>query len=104
MLLAEILEKDMENCCLAMKNDQKLKDLEEQMDFALDSLSDKQKLEVEEKVDAYVARIIRIVYLQGIKDYAELQDMLKNKDISELLDEIRPLREWNLQKTLLYLY
>ena len=93
MLLAEILEKDMENCRLVMKNDQKLKDLEGQLDFALDSLPDKQKLEAEEKVDAYVARIIRIVYLQGIKDYAELQNMLKDGDILELLDEIRPLRE-----------
>ncbi len=37
-------------------------------------------------MDAYVARIIRIVYLQGIKDYAELQNMLKNGDVSELLD------------------
>lgn len=37
-------------------------------------------------MDAYVARIIRIVYLQEIKDYAELQNMLKNGDVSELLD------------------
>ena len=79
MLINKILEDDTRNCYEAMKNDIQLEELEKKF-YELT----KEDMEVERVFSAYMARVIRIAYLQGMKKFAELCGVLK-QDTQEIL-------------------
>jgi len=79
MLIKKIIEEDTRNCFEAMKKDLLLGELESQFyELAGDNF------ELEKVFSAYMARVIRIAYLQGMKDFVELCGVLK-LDTQEIL-------------------
>lgn len=85
MLVKQILENDMDNCYEALSTDAELAELDKEFYRLANTMSDKDKLEMEDVFSAYMARVTRIAYLQGMKDFAELHVVLKD-DVTEILD------------------
>lgn len=85
MLVKQILENDMDNCYEAFSADSELAELDKGFYQLANTMSDKDKLEMEDVFSAYMARVTRIAYLQGMKDFAELHVVLKG-DVTEILD------------------
>ena len=83
MLIEQILKEDVVNCREALKKDSELQELEEKF-YELLKGTQKLKLDIEDVFSAYTAKCIRIAYLQGIKDFAELHIVLK-KSVSDIL-------------------
>lgn len=86
MLIKQILEKDMSNCYEALSADAELAERDKDFCQLADAMSDKDRLEMEDVFSAYMARVTRIAYLQGMKDFAELHVVLKD-DVSEILNK-----------------
>ena len=84
MLIKKILEDDTRNCYAAIKADTQLAELDKGFYGIADTMPDKDKLEMESIFSEYMARVIRIAYLQGIKDFAELHVILK-EDTTDIL-------------------
>lgn len=84
MLIKQIMDDDTSNCQQALEEDAKLKNLEEKLYTILSNCPEDTFLDLEKTVTEYMARVVRIAYLQGIKDFAELFITLK-KDIHEIL-------------------
>lgn len=82
MLVKQILENDMNNCYEALSTDA---ELNKEFYQLADTMSDKDRLEMEDVFSAYMARVTRIAYLQGMKDFAEPHVVLKG-DAAEVLD------------------
>lgn len=76
MLIKEILQEDVANCREALQKDLELQELEEKFYQLLENAGEV-KLELEDVFSAYTAKCIRIAYLQGIKEFAELFVVLK---------------------------
>ena len=74
MLINKIIQEDTKNCHEAMKNDAELINLEEQFYEMMQG-----DLKLENIFTSYMARVTRIAYLQGMKDFAELCEILKCK-------------------------
>ncbi len=85
MLIKQILEKDTRNCYEAIKNDVQLAALDERFYKLADTMPNADKLAVESIFSEYMARVTRIAYLQGMKDFSELHLVLKEdaKNIME---------------------
>ena len=77
MLIQQIMEKDTDNCYKAFAEDEQLNEAENIFDVRFD---------MEQIVNRYMARVTRIAFLQGIKNYAEFFIVLKN-DANEILQE-----------------
>lgn len=87
MLIQQILDEDIINCHHAFEEDKQLKDLEEKLYAIMDNCPEEIIFDMEQTVNAYGARLTRIAYLQGLKDFAELFVILKD-DAHEILQNI----------------
>lgn len=87
MLINKVLEDDTQNCYPAMAQDQELQEMEKEFYNIIDNLPKQERLEMEEIFSRYTARITRIAYLKGIKDFAELHITLKD-DIDNILKRV----------------
>ena len=87
MLIKKVLEDDTQNCYPAMAQDQELQEMEKEFYNIIDSLPKQERLEMEEIFSRYTARITRIAYLKGMKDFAELHITLKD-DIDNILKRV----------------
>lgn len=85
MLIKQILENDTRNCYEAIKNDVQLAALDERFYKLAGTMPNADKLTMESIFSEYMARVTRIAYLQGMKDFAQLHLMLKEdaKNIME---------------------
>lgn len=87
MLINKILEDDTQNCYPAMAQDKELQEMEKEFYNIIDNLPNRERLEMEEIFSRYTARITRIAYLKGMKDFAELHITLKD-DIDNILKRV----------------
>lgn len=87
MLINKVLEDDTQNCYPAMAQDKELQVMEKEFYNIIDNLPKQERLEMEEIFSRYTARITRIAYLKGIKDFAELHITLKD-DIDNILKRV----------------
>jgi len=78
MLIKQILENDTRNCYEAIKSDEQLAVLDERFYKLAGTMPNTDKLAMESIFSEYMARVTRIAYLQGMKDFAELHITLKN--------------------------
>ena len=81
MLINRMLREDTESCDEAMKRDLELSELEKEFyaHVGLDMM-------LENIFTAFMARVTRIAYLQGMKDFAELCGLLKC-DTNDILEK-----------------
>lgn len=86
MLIQQIMEDDILNCYQVYKKDEQLKDLEKKLYEVMAKCPEDVFYDMEETVNAYGARITRLAYLQGIKDFAKLHIILK-EDIHDILQK-----------------
>lgn len=84
MLIKQILVNDTQNCYEAIKSDKQLDALDERFYKLADTMPDVDKLEMESIFSEYMARVTRIAYLQGMKDFTELHITLKNSMVDIL--------------------
>ena len=77
MLINQIIDEDTSNCYKTMSEDEQLSGLEDQFYLMLEDFSEDFKFEMERVVSSYMTRVLRIAYLQGIKDFLELFIVLK---------------------------
>ncbi len=84
MLLKQIIAQDTHNCYEAVKDDELLQSLESRFYAFKDGMEKKDFSEMEEIFSQYMARLTRIAYLQGMKDFNELNLMLK-ENTSDIL-------------------
>lgn len=77
MLINQIIDEDTSNCYKTMSEDEQLKGMEDQFYLMLEDCSEDFKFEMERVVSSYMTRVLRIAYLQGIKDFLELFIVLK---------------------------
>ena len=77
MLINQIMDEDTSNCYKTMSEDEQLKGMEDQFYLMLEDCSEDFKFEMERVVSSYMTRVLRIAYLQGIKDFLELFIVLK---------------------------
>lgn len=87
MLINKILEDDTQNCYPAMAQDKELQEMEKEFYNIIDNLPKQERLKMEEIFSRYTARVTRIAYLKGIKDFAELHITLKD-DIDNILKRV----------------
>lgn len=87
MLINKVLEDDTQNCYPAITQDQELQEMEKEFYNIIDNLPKQERLEMEEIFSRYTARITRIAYLKGMKDFAELHITLKD-DIDNILKRV----------------
>lgn len=83
-MIKKILENDTKSCYEAISADSKLSQLDADFYETIGKLPDTEKFKLEDIFSTYMARITRIAYLQGMKDFAELHDCLK-EDTSAIL-------------------
>ena len=79
MLINKIIEEDTKNCHEAMQSDKELLELEKQFYELMQG-----NLELANIFTSYMARVTRIAYLQGMKDFTELCGILR-EDTQEIL-------------------
>ena len=77
MLIKQILDSDIANCYDALEKDEQLNAADDRFYSLLSNVSDELKFEMERSVSAYMARVTRIAYLQGIADFTRLFVVLK---------------------------
>ena len=87
MLINKVLEDDTQNCYPVMAQDKELREMEKEFYNIIDNLPKQERLEMEEIFSRYTARITRIAYLKGMKDFAELHITLKD-DIDNILKRV----------------
>lgn len=87
MLINKVLEDDTQNCYPAMAQDKELQEMEKEFYNIIDNLPKQERLEMEEIFSRYTARITRIAYLKGMKDFVELHITLKD-DIDNILKRV----------------
>lgn len=81
MLINRMLMEDTENCHGAMKRDLELCELEKEFYAHVGA-----NMELKNVFTSFMARVTRIAYLQGMKDFAELCGLLKC-DTNEILEK-----------------
>lgn len=91
-MLKRIIENDMYSCHEVLTADKRLSELDALFYMLVDSMQEKERLETEEVFSEYMARVIRIAYLQGLKDFAELHLEIK-QDIQNILEALLERRE-----------
>ena len=90
-LLNNILEKDLHNCYEAIKTDETLKSTEKQFYELLKDMDKDYQLAMEGTFNAFTAQVMRIAYLQGLKDFHELFIDLKANTADILAEHIKSL-------------
>lgn len=86
MLIKQILENDTRNCYEAIKSDLQLDALDERFYKLAGTMSNADKLAMESIFSEYMARVTRIAYLQGMKDFVELHVVMRD-NITDILDK-----------------
>lgn len=86
MLIAQILENDTRNCYEAIKSDSQLVELDERFYKLAGTMPNADELAMESIFSEYMARVTRIAYLQGMKDFIELHVVLRDS-ITDILDK-----------------
>ena len=86
MLINQIIDEDTSNCYKTMSEDEQLKGLEDQFYLMLEECSEDFKFEMERVFSSYMTRVLRIAYLQGIRDFSELFVILK-EDTQNILQK-----------------
>lgn len=77
MLLKQMIANDLKNCYEATSNDELLKSLESDFYAYRNGMDGKDFTRLEEIFSEYMARVTRLAYLQGMKDFNELCLVLK---------------------------
>lgn len=77
MLIKQIMDADIANCYEVMENDEQLKIIDDKLYSLLSELPKDVNFEMEATVSEYMARVIRIAYLQGILDFTRLFVVLR---------------------------
>lgn len=72
MLLKQMIANDLKNCYEAASNDELLQSLESDFYSYRDGMDRNDFARLEEIFSEYVARVSRLAYLQGMKDFHEL--------------------------------
>lgn len=72
MLLKQMIANDLRNCYEAASNDELLQRLESDFYAYREGMDVKDFTKLEEIFSEYMARVTRIAYLQGMKDFNEL--------------------------------
>ena len=72
MLLKQMIANDLRNCYEAASNDELLQSLESDFYSYRDGMDRNDFTRLEEIFSEYMARVTRIAYLQGMKDFNEL--------------------------------
>lgn len=88
MLIRRIMENDTRNCYEAMTTDTQLAELDKAFYRLADAMPNKDKMELESVFSGYMARVIRIAYLQGLKDFQEMHVILKEDSVEILKNYI----------------
>ena len=85
MLLKQMIANDLRNCYEAASNDELLQRLESDFYDYREGMDGKEFRKLEEIFSEYMARVTRIAYLQGMKDFNELCLLLRENtnDIME---------------------
>ena len=86
MLIKQIIDGDIAGCRHALEADEQLKEMEEKYYTIMSQCPEEVTFDMESTINAYIARVIRIAYLQGIKDFANLYIALK-EDVHEILQK-----------------
>lgn len=84
MLIRKLLEEDTKKCYESISTDEELSRLDDEFYKMIAKLSDADRLEMEAVFSGYMARVTRIAYLQGMKDFQEMYIILK-EDTDEIL-------------------
>lgn len=71
------MDADIANCYEVMENDEQLKIIDDKLYSLLSELPKDVNFEMEATVSEYMARVIRIAYLQGILDFTRLFVVLR---------------------------
>lgn len=87
MLIDKIIYDDTQCCYPAMAQDRELQKLENKFYELTAQMPEMDRFEMEELFSKYTARVTRIAYLKGMKDFAELHITLKD-DVDEILKEV----------------
>lgn len=77
MLLKQMIANDLKNCYEAASNDELLQSLENDFYTYRNGMDGKDFTRLEEIFSEYMARVTRLAYLQGLKDFNELCLVLK---------------------------
>lgn len=77
MLLKQMIANDLKNCYEATSNDELLQSLESDFYSYRDGMDGNDFTRLEEIFSEYMARVTRLAYLQGMKDFNELCLVLK---------------------------
>lgn len=72
MLLKQMIANDLKNCYEAASNDALLQSLESDFYACRDGMDRNDFARLEEIFSEYMARVSRLAYLQGMKDFHEL--------------------------------
>ncbi len=72
MLLKQMIANDLKNCYEAASNDELLQSLESDFYAYRDGMDRNDFTRLEEIFSEYMARVSRLAYLQGMKDFHEL--------------------------------
>ncbi|MBR4060113.1 MAG: hypothetical protein IKK03_09780 [Lachnospiraceae bacterium] len=84
MLIKQIIDGDIAGCRHAVEADAPLKELEEELYSIMSKCPEEITFDMESTINAYIARVMRIAYLQGIKDFANLYITLQ-EDVHNIL-------------------
>jgi len=84
MLIKQIMDEDNASCRHAVEADKQVKELEEAYYSIMAKYPEETEFDMERAVNAYIERAIRIAYLQGIKDFANLCITLQ-EDVHEII-------------------
>lgn len=84
MLLKQVIANDLKNCYEATSNDELLQSLESDFYSYRDKMDASDFRELEEIFSQYMARITRLAYLQGMKDFNQMCIVL-NENTNDIL-------------------
>ena len=84
MLLKQMIANDLKNCYEATSNDELLQSLESDFYSFRDVVGISDFTKLEEVFSEYMARVSRLAYLQGMKDFHELCIELK-EDTNDIM-------------------
>ena len=86
-VISSVIENDIVNCRELVDNDVEIKEVNETLYKLLEGLEQRLAFDIEDTVSRYVARITRLVYVQGLCDAVALHSELKKPAI-ELIKEL----------------
>ena len=90
MILSGIMENDLDSCSIAINSDKRLNELDKEFNRLLDQVDTFLKMELEEVYSSCNSRVMRIGYLQGVKDFYELCIVLK-EDTDKLIKRLNKI-------------